>query len=355
MEGLEDVEGAEGLAFLKELGRTNPAEMHRRISELQDLPEDQVLAKLAEYDGRDISEHLPHKTTLPDPDLTFPDLMNFDPILDPHKAFDFPATRKNPHHGRVVIRNEPSIIQAEKERIARLLEIQKLEEGGAVQDAESSQYIFDELKPLGFNPDHKVEEKDVAFHLIPSKNVQRRFFRFPLISRRVTQQTGKGKIQRMYYLVVVGNGDGLVGYGEGKDEEAQRAMEKAYSEAVRNMDYVDRFEKRTVWTHMESKMGGTRIILRPRPVGFGLACNPNIHQVLKAAGIKDVSAKVWGSRNPINVIKTLCRMIHAGNAPLSFGNGIGGRGRKLDKGAGMKGKEVVERERGRKLVDLRTW
>ncbi|KII87579.1 hypothetical protein PLICRDRAFT_69065, partial [Plicaturopsis crispa FD-325 SS-3] len=180
-----------------------------------------------------------------------------------------------------------------------------------------------------------------------------RFFRFPLISRRVTQQTGKGKIQRMYYLVVVGNGDGLVGYGEGKDEEAQRAMEKAYSEAVRNMDYVDRFEKRTVWTHMESKMGGTRIILRPRPVGFGLACNPNIHQVLKAAGIKDVSAKVWGSRNPINVIKTLCRMIHAGNAPLSFGNGIGGRGRKLDKGAGMKGKEVVERERGRKLVDLR--
>ncbi|KAI0322841.1 ribosomal protein S5 domain 2-type protein, partial [Amylostereum chailletii] len=167
------------------------------------------------------------------------------------------------------------------------------------------------------------------------------------ISRIVVQQTPKGKVQRFANLVVVGNGKGLVGYGEGKAEDMPRANHKAWIEAVRNMDYVDRFEQRTIWTEMESKMGATRIILRPRPVGFGLHCNPNIHQVLKAAGIKDISAKVWGSRNPMAVIKLLFRMLYAGNAPLGMGNGIGGRGRKLDKGSGMRGKQEIERDRGR--------
>lgn len=38
-------------------------------------------------------------------------------------------------------------------------------------------------------------------------------------------------------------------------------------------------------------------------VGFGLRCNPSLHQVVKTAGIKDISAKVWGSRNPVNSVK----------------------------------------------------
>ncbi|KAF9239865.1 ribosomal protein S5 domain 2-type protein [Melanogaster broomeanus] len=171
--------------------------------------------------------------------------------------------------------------------------------------------------------------------------------------RRVTQQTGKGKIPSMYSLVVIGNGDGLVGYGEAKDDEPAAAREKATAKALRSLDFVDRFEKRTFWTEIESKFGSTKIILRPRPVGFGLRCNPNVHQVLKAAGIKDASAKVWGSRNPMMVIKTLFRMLQAGHAPLGMGDGIGGGMKRLDKGTGLRNKSVVERERGRKLVDLR--
>ncbi|OAX42429.1 ribosomal protein S5 domain 2-like protein [Rhizopogon vinicolor AM-OR11-026] len=121
------------------------------------------------------------------------------------------------------------------------------------------------------------------------------------------------------------------------------------------MDSVERFEKRTLWTDMETKLGSTHIILRPRPVGFGLRCNPNVHQVLKAAGIKDASAKVWGSRNPLNVIKALFRVLQGGNAPLSMGDGFGGKAKKLDKGSGLRNKSAVERDRGRKLVDLRTY
>jgi small subunit ribosomal protein S5 len=199
-----------------------------------------------------------------------------------------------------------------------------------------------------------VEDEHYAPILPLNRWELERLHRFPLIRRRVTQQTGKGKIHRRGVLVVVGNGDGLVGYGEAKHDDPTRASNRAFAMAVRSMDYVDRFENRTIWTELSSKLGATRIILRPRPVGFGLHCNPNIHQVLKAAGIKDISAKVWGSRNPLNVIKLLFRMLHAGNAPLAMGNGIGGPGRKLDKGSGVRGKQEIERERGRKLLNLRT-
>jgi small subunit ribosomal protein S5 len=201
----------------------------------------------------------------------------------------------------------------------------------------------------------KDDGEDEHAPILPlSRRELDKLHRFPLITRRVTQQTGKGKIHRRGVLVVVGNGNGLVGYGEAKHDDGARATKRAFAMAVRNMDYVDRFENRTIWTEMSSKLGATRIILRPRPVGFGLHCNPNIHQILKAAGVKDISAKVWGSRNPLNVIKLLFRMLHAGNAPLAMGNGIGGPGRKLDKGSGVRGKHEIELERGRKLLNLRT-
>ncbi|KAI0298678.1 hypothetical protein B0F90DRAFT_1810841 [Multifurca ochricompacta] len=173
-------------------------------------------------------------------------------------------------------------------------------------------------------PMEKEDGEDEHAPILPlSRRELEKLHRFPLITRRVTQQTGKGKIHRRGVLVAVGNGDGLVGYGEAKHDDPTRATNRAFAMAVRNMDYVDRYENRTIWTEMSSKLGATRIILRPRPVGFGLHCNPNIHQVLKAAGIKDISAKVWGSRNPLN-------------------------------GSGVRGKQEIERERGRKLLHLRT-
>jgi small subunit ribosomal protein S5 len=248
----------------------------------------------------------------------------------------------------VVVRNDPSLFTAEATDANDA-------DGKATakRDGSEEEGWEEEEDEEGF-PEREDGEDEHAPVLPLSGRELEKLHRFPLITRRVTQQTGKGKIHRRGVLVVVGNGDGLVGYGEAKHDDGARATNRAFAMGVRNMDYVDRFEGRTIWTEMSSKLGATRIILRPRPVGFGLHCNPNIHQVLKAAGIKDISAKVWGSRNPLNVIKLLFRMLHAGNAPLAMGNGIGGPGRKLDKGSGVRGKQEIERERGRKLLNLRT-
>lgn len=216
-------------------------------------------------------------------------------------------------------------------------------------------YMNREDKNAGADNESKATEEDPTKYLAIPRSEWGKLHKYPLITRSVTQQTGKGKIQRMYQLVVVGNGRGLVGCGEGKHADMERAARKAFIEAVRNMDYVERFEERTIWTDMETKFGSTRIQMRPRPVGFGLHCNPHIHQVLKAAGIKDISAKVHGSRNPANVIKATLRMIHAGSAPLGMGDGLGEGGKRTSAGAGMRGKVAVEIERGRKLIDGRTW
>ena len=264
----------------------------------------------------------------------YPNLLTHDPLLDSHESTTYEPTKKNPYGGRVTVRNETSIFKA-----AREAEDAELGE----QDTETREASTDE------------EGYSVLNHLPLTRSEMSGLHYYPLFTRRITQQTGKGKIHRQYSLVVVGNGDGLVGYGEGKDEELPRATDKAYAEAVRNIDYVERFENRTVWTEAQTKLGATRVILRPRPLGFGLRCNPNVHQILKAAGIKDCSAKVWGSRNPLNVIKATFRMLQSGNAPLAMGDGIGGKGRKLDKGSGIREKGSVERERGRRMLDLKTY
>ena len=258
--------------------------------------------------------------------------MSLDPLMDMHQSILIPPGRHSPHSAKVVVRNDPSMFDAHHDVMAEKQTMQALED-------------YDELEG--------EEEETSTSRYLTEEEIQKLHI-YPLLTRYVTQQTGKGKVSRTAYLVVVGNGDGLVGIGEAKGHDRTEVMRKAQENAVRNMDLVERFEKRTLWTEMDAKLGGTRIIIRPRPVGFGLAVNPYIHQVFKAAGIKDASAKVWGSRNPYQVIRLLTQMLHPGNAPLMMGNGIGGSARRLESGRGMRSKDDIQRERGRKLVNLYT-
>lgn len=263
-----------------------------------------------------------------------PDFMQHDPLLDTHESKTFPPTKDSPYTNTVVVRNNPSIF-----RIARELQEKEDELSGekfVVDEIESS---ADALKPIKF------------LH-IPSNQLQR-LYRAQYV-RWVKQQTGKGKIERYSVLIVVGNGKGLIGLGEGKGLDYMSAVNKAFPQAVRNMDYIERYEDRTIWTEMETKFGSTRIVLRPRPVGFGLATNPIIHEVFKVAGIKDASAKVWGSRNPYHVMKAVVRMLLPGHMPTLMGDGLGGQGRTMEKGREMRSVMEIERDRGRKIVPLHT-
>jgi small subunit ribosomal protein S5 len=186
--------------------------------------------------------------------------MHPDPILDPKDVIDFPPTADNPFHNRVIVYNHRSVF-----------------------DNYSDEAIFS----------GKGESMDQLDEFTQKLPVSKKYFdslhSAILMRCGVVQQTGKGKIRRISFQILVDNADGLVGLSEGKHANSMVALKSAQIEAVRNMDWVERFEKRTVWTEMRTKLGGTELILRPRPVGFGLRWNPYLHQILRAAGFKDIT------------------------------------------------------------------
>lgn len=261
----------------------------------------------------------------------WPNLMTRDPLLDSRDVLEIPPTKENPFHNRIVIRNHHSIFT------------EALHADG-----------FDFNDP-NYEPttSDDAEQSNQAQPMPATLTGIDGLIMYTVVVRQARQQTSKGNKDRQVQFIIVGNGKGMVGLGTGKHKEMGTAHSKALSDAVRNMDWVERFEDRTIWTEVRTKLGATTVILRPRPVGFGLRCNPFIHRLLVAAGIKDVSAKVWGSRNKIQVLKATLRLLHAGHAPASMGDGVGGVGRKMHKGIGLQNKNQIERARGRKLVDLR--
>ncbi|KAM0787457.1 hypothetical protein ACM66B_003535 [Microbotryomycetes sp. NB124-2] len=259
------------------------------------------------------------------------DLSAFDPVLDVHPLKKFSSSkngRLQPHDVHVTLIND-----------------------------DSSNRGYQQPKPaqdlLATQPgqDDSVAYLSQVTDLSP--NEIRNLYRFPLVLKRVVNMKTKGKTPSMYSLVVVGNGNGLVGVGEGKDDAANKAVSKAFTQAVRSMDYVDRYDERTVWGTMESNFGTCKIQMRSRPPGFGLRVNPHIHQVAKAAGITDLSAKVYGSRNPTRVIKLATAMLHGGSNPVDLGGFGQSKGqRKNKKTTGMQTADEIGRTRGRKAVSL---
>ncbi|KAF9935024.1 28S ribosomal protein S5, mitochondrial [Linnemannia zychae] len=149
--------------------------------------------------------------------------------------------------------------------------------------------------------DDDIDESSLPHGL--TKEDLRRFIKRALVVKRTSNMTTAGKIPSMYALVVVGNGKGIAGYGEGKDDEVARAVRKATNRAMRNLMVFDRYDERTIYHDIDHKFHATKIQFRSRPPGFGNRCNHYIHEICSCIGILDISAKVWGSRNPMNVIK----------------------------------------------------
>jgi small subunit ribosomal protein S5 len=88
-----------------------------------------------------------------------------------------------------------------------------------------------------------------------------------LVTHSVTNQTRMGKIRSMYYLTIAGNGDGLLGVGEGKSVEPEEGRKQSVMSAIRNMRPVPRYENRTIFGDLEMKVGATKVQLFSRPPG----------------------------------------------------------------------------------------
>ena len=121
---------------------------------------------------------------------------------------------------------------------------------------------------------------------------------------RVTKVTRGGRRMSFNALVVVGDGQGLVGYSLGKGAEPARAVEQGLGRAMKNMIYVERYNDRTIFHEVEGKWRSTtKINCRPTEPGHGVIACAAIKSACEAAGISDLSAKVHGSNSPFNVMQ----------------------------------------------------
>ncbi|MBI5541710.1 MAG: 30S ribosomal protein S5 [Bacteroidia bacterium] len=119
---------------------------------------------------------------------------------------------------------------------------------------------------------------------------------------RVTKVTKGGRHFSFAAIVVVGNENGIVGYGLGKANEVTTAIAKGVEDAKKNLIKVPVF-KGTVPHEQVSKFGGAQVFLKPASGGTGVKAGGAMRAVLESVGIKDVLAKSKGSSNPHNLVK----------------------------------------------------
>lgn len=119
---------------------------------------------------------------------------------------------------------------------------------------------------------------------------------------RVTKVTKGGRAFSFAAIVVVGNEDGIIGWGLGKANEVQAAIAKGVETAKKNLIRIP-LHKGTIPHEQAAKFGGSRVLLRPASEGTGVKAGGAMRAVLESAGITDVLAKSKGSSNPHNLVK----------------------------------------------------
>ena len=119
---------------------------------------------------------------------------------------------------------------------------------------------------------------------------------------RVTKVTKGGRTFSFSARVVVGNEDGVIGYGLGKASEVTAAIAKGVESAKKNLTKVPVL-KGTVPHEQTAKFGGAEVFIKPAAHGTGVVAGGAMRAVLESVGITDVLAKAKGSSNPHNLVK----------------------------------------------------